>query len=286
MAVKKILVIGSGLMGRGIAQVSAQSGFTTVLSDVEQSQIDAAMKLINKLLEKDVAKGKKTQEQAEATLKNLTTTTGLDFAAEADYIIEAITENIDIKKKVFQTCDEKAPAHTVIGSNTSSIPITELAACTKRPAQVIGIHFMNPVPVMKLVEIVKGYQTSEATLATTQDVCKAMGKETIVVERDFAGFVVNRICVPLINEAIWLLHDGMGTVEDIDKGVRLGLNHPMGPLTLGDFVGLDTCLYILDIMYKSYGDPKYRACPLLRQMVQAGDYGVKSGKGFYDHTKK
>lgn len=285
MEIKKVLVIGAGLMGRGIAQVSAQAGYETVMADIDQNQIDSAMKLINKLLDKAIEKQRLTADEKKAILSRLKTSNDLSFARNADYIIEAVTENIELKKKIFKELDEKAPAHAIFGTNTSSIPITEIAAVTKRPEKVIGIHFMNPVPVMKLVEIVMGKETSPETLKVTKEVTTKMGKENVVALRDFAGFIVNRICVPLINEAIWLLHDGMGTVEDIDKGVQLGLNHPMGPLTLADFVGLDTTLYILDILFDCYKDPKYRACPLLRQMVQAGHYGKKSGKGFYDYTK-
>lgn len=286
MEIKKVLVVGAGLMGRGIAQVSAQAGYQTVMSDIDQNQLAAAMKVINKNLDRDVEKARITANDKEAILGRIKISTNLDDAKNSDYIIEAVTENIELKKKLFKSLDEMAPAHTIIGTNTSSIPITEIAAVTKRPDKVIGIHFMNPVPVMKLVEIVMGKETSQDTLEVTKQITTKMGKEYIVALRDFAGFIVNRICVPLINEAIWLLHDGMGTVEDIDKGIKLGLNHPMGPLTLADFVGLDTTLYILDIMFDCYKDPKYRACPLLRQMVQAGHYGRKSGKGFYDYTKQ
>ncbi len=284
MATKKILVIGAGLMGRGITQVCAQSGYKTVMSDIDQAQIDDAMGLINKLLSKNVAKEKMTQQQADETLANITTSNNLEFAKEADFIIEAVSENKELKKKIFQQLDEMARPDVILGTNTSSIPITEIASVTKRPDKVIGVHFMNPVPVMKLVEIVMGLQTSQDTLNTTKELATSLGKEFVVAQRDFAGFIVNRICVPLINEAAWLLHDGMGTVEDIDKAIKLGLNHPMGPLTLGDFVGLDTTLYILEIMYECYKDARYRPCPLLRQLVQAGHYGRKSGRGFYDYS--
>ncbi len=284
MEIKKIMVVGAGLMGRGIAQVSAQSGFITYLMDIIPKQIEDAMNLITKLLNKAVTKGKITEEEKEATLKRLITVNTLDNAKECDVIIEAVTENPDIKKDIFKKLDELAPPHAILASNTSSIPITELAAVTKRPDKVIGMHFMNPVPVMKLVEIVRALRTSDETVRIIDDLAKKMGKETIIVNRDFAGFIVNRIAIPIINEAIWLLHDGMGTKEDIDKGIKLGLNHPMGPLTLADFVGLDTVLYICEIMYKSYGDPKYRPCPLLRQYVQAGFLGRKSGRGFYDYS--
>lgn len=285
MEVKTITVIGAGLMGRGIAQVSAESGYRTHLVEVDAAQLEKGMAHIKKILAKDVSKGKKTEEFTQEALGRLHPSSSLDVAADSDLVIEAVTENVEVKKTIFKALDEMCPAETILASNTSSIPITTLAAATKRPTQVLGMHFMNPVPVMKLCELVLGYETSEEALQIAKDVCATMKKEIIVAKRDFPGFIVNRICVPLINEAIWLLHDGMGTVEDIDKGVKLGLNHPMGPLTLADFVGLDTTLYILQIMLDIYGDPKYRPCPLLTQMVNAGHYGAKSGRGFYDYRK-
>lgn len=286
MDVRTITVIGAGLMGRGIAQVSAQAGFETHLVEIDQVQLDKGMSHIKKILEKDVGKGKLSSEERDAALGRLHPSTTLDGAKASELVIEAIIENIDIKVKLFGQLDEICPAHTILASNTSSIPITRMAAATKRPRQFLGMHYMNPVPVMKLCELVMGYDTSEETLEVAKQVCARQGKEIIVAKRDFPGFIVNRICVPLINEAIWLLHDGMGSVEDIDKGIKLGLNHPMGPLTLADFVGLDTTLYILQIMLDIYGDPKYRPCPLLTQMVNAGHFGAKSGRGFYDYSKK
>ncbi|MFC1852517.1 3-hydroxyacyl-CoA dehydrogenase family protein [candidate division CSSED10-310 bacterium] len=285
MDVKTITVIGAGLMGRGIAQVSARAGYTTHLVEVDQGQLDKGFAHIKKILEKDLSKGKISEADRDQAIALITPSTTFEGAASSELVIEAVTENIEIKKAIFKDLDEKCPPSTIIATNTSSIPITQLAAVTKRPSQVLGMHFMNPVPVMKLVELVMGYDTSEESLEVAKAVCASMKKEIIVARRDFPGFIVNRICVPLINEAIWLLHDGMGTVEDIDKGVKLGLNHPMGPLTLADFVGLDTTLYILQIMLDIYGDPKYRPCPLLTQMVNAGHYGRKSGRGFYDYSK-
>jgi len=272
-------------MGRGIAQVSAQSGYNTHLVEIDKAQLDKGMAHINKILDKDLNKGKISAEDKDAVLGRLHPATTMDGAAESELAIEAVTENIEVKKKIFMELDEKCPAEAILASNTSSIPITTMAAATSRPTQFLGMHFMNPVPVMKLCELVMGYDTSESTLEVAKQVCATMKKEIIVARRDFPGFIVNRICVPLINEAAWLLHDGMGSVEDIDKGVKLGLNHPMGPLTLADFVGLDTLLYILQIMHDIYGDPKYRPCPLLTQMVNAGHYGRKSGRGFYDYSK-
>lgn len=285
MDAKKILVIGSGTMGRGIAHVCALAGHTVVMTDVEQKQLDGAMALIGKFLTKAVDKGKITAEIKDAVLGRISTATDIGFAKEADMILEAVTEDEELKFRIYREIDELAPKHAIFGSNTSSIPITSLAAQTKRPEKVIGIHWMNPVPFMKLVEIVNGLETSDETLAEARELCESCGKQIIVCQKDYPGFIVNRICMPIINEAAWLYYDGMGTVEDIDKGIKLGLNHPMGPFELADFIGIDTCLNILNVLHDGYGDPKYRPCPILKQKVQAGHLGRKTRRGFYDYRK-
>ncbi|HYF78018.1 MAG TPA: 3-hydroxybutyryl-CoA dehydrogenase [Symbiobacteriaceae bacterium] len=283
MSIQTIMVIGAGQMGSGIAQVAAQAGLKVILRDIEQKFVDKGLAGIDKLLTRDVEKGRKNAEEKAAILGRITGTTDLALAAEADMVIEAIVENLDIKLKLFRELDAICPAHAILASNTSSLPITQLAAATKRPAQFIGMHFMNPVPVMKLVEVIRGIATSDETYAATKALAEQMGKTPVSVN-DFPGFISNRVLLPMLNEAIFCLYEGIAGVEEIDTVMKLGMNHPMGPLTLADFIGLDTCLYIMNVLYEGYKDSKYRPCPLLVQMVQAGYLGKKTGRGFYTYN--
>lgn len=279
-----ITVIGAGQMGNGIAHVFAQSGHRVTLVDIAQASLDKALATIGKNMDRQVAKGTMTEEQKAAALALLTTST--DMAAgvkEAELVVEAATENVDLKLKIFRDLDAHAPAGCILATNTSSISITRIAAVTKRPTQVIGMHFMNPVPVMKLVEVIRGYDTSDAVTKTVVDLSTAIGKVPVTVN-DYAGFVANRILMPMINEAIETLFQGVGGVQEIDTIMKLGMAHPMGPLQLADFIGLDTCLAILHVLHEGFGNPKYAPCPLLVQMVTAGKLGVKSGEGFYQYT--
>jgi 3-hydroxybutyryl-CoA dehydrogenase len=280
--IKTIGVVGAGTMGNGIAQVFAQSGFDVMLVDVAQPMLDRARETIRKSLGKFVEKGKLAAADGDAALARLRVTTSLDHLVNADYIIEAIVEDIDAKRALFMSLDAIARAEAILASNTSSISITSLGAATKRPDQVLGMHFMNPVPLMPLVEMIRGQQTSNASIATASDLCRQLGK-TPVEAADFPGFIANRILMPMINEAVFAVMEGVGTPEAIDTVMKLGMNHPMGPLTLADFIGLDVCLAILDVMHDGLGDPKYRPCPLLRRMVAAGQLGRKSGQGFYSY---
>ncbi|WP_082232635.1 3-hydroxybutyryl-CoA dehydrogenase [Halobacillus massiliensis] len=282
MAVEKVMVIGAGQMGAGIAQVFAQSGIHVKLNDLKEEALEKGLDGINKRLSRAVEKGKLTTDEQQQALSSLSGTTDLKDAADCDLIIEAVIENMDVKTKVFQALDEIAPSHAILASNTSSLPITEIAAVTKRPSQVIGMHFMNPVPVMKLVEIIRAIQTSDETYQVVEDTAKKLNKTPVEVN-DFPGFVSNRILMPMINEAIYTVYEGVSSVEDIDTVMKLGMNHPMGPLTLADFIGLDTCLYIMEVLHDGFGDSKYRPCPLLRQYVKAGWLGKKSGRGFYTY---
>jgi len=279
-----ISVIGAGQMGNGIAHVFAQSGHTVTLIDISQASLDKALATIGKNLDRQVAKGSLSEEQKAATLANIGTNTELGAGvANAELVVEAATENVDLKLKIFRELDSSAPAACILATNTSSISITRIAAVTKRPTQVIGMHFMNPVPVMKLVEVIRGYDTSDAVTRTVVELSTAIGKVPVAVN-DHAGFVANRILMPMINESIETLFQGVGGVAEIDTIMKLGMAHPMGPLQLADFIGLDTCLAILRVLHEGLGNPKYAPCPLLIQMVAAGKLGVKSGEGFYAYT--
>ena len=283
MNVQKVMVAGAGQMGAGIAQVCAQAGFAVWMYDVKEEALDNGKALITKLLSRSVEKERMTEEEKSAVLDRLTMTTAIEDANQADVVIEAVVENIEVKKSVFQQLDQVASKETILATNTSSLPLTEIAAVTSRPEKVIGMHFMNPVPVMKLVEVIRAIQTSDATYQTIADMTKLLNK-TSVESNDFPGFIANRILMPMINEAIFAVHEGVASVEDVDTVMKLGMNHPMGPLTLADFIGLDTCLYIMEVLYEGFGDSKYRPCPLLKQYVQAGWYGKKSGRGFYTYS--
>lgn len=281
MTVKKVLVIGAGQMGSGIAQVCAQSGYEVILNDISEEALERGVSNIERLLSRNVEKERMTEEEKNKVLSRITKSTDLEGSAkEIDLAIEAVVENIDVKKDIFRKLDANAPEHAILASNTSSLPITDIASATNRPERVIGMHFMNPVPVMKLVEIIRGLQTSDETYEVIADMTKKLYK-TGVESKDFPGFISNRILMPMINEAIYTVYEGVASIEDVDTVMKLGMNHPMGPLTLADFIGLDTCLYIMEVLYEGFGDSKYRPCPLLRQYVQAGWYGRKSGRGFY-----
>ncbi|AZI56491.1 3-hydroxybutyryl-CoA dehydrogenase [Epilithonimonas vandammei] len=282
---KNIVVIGAGTMGNGIAHTFAQSGFKVNLIDVKQDNLDKALKTITNNLDRIITKGNLTEEEKTNTLGNITTFTDLkDAVPNSDLIVEAATENLDLKLKIFKQIDELAPANCILATNTSSISITQIAAATNRPEKVIGMHFMNPVPIMKLVEIIKGYSTSKETFDEIFELSKTLGKVPTEVN-DYPGFVANRILMPMINEAIETLYNGVAGVEEIDTVMKLGMAHPMGPLQLADFIGLDVCLAILNVMYDGFKNPKYAPNPLLVNMVMAGKKGVKSGEGFYDYSE-
>ena len=279
---ENIAVIGAGTMGNGIAHVFAQNGYKVNLIDISAEALDKAFKTIEKNLDRMLSKEKITTETKEKTLSNLHKITNLkEGVSDADLVVEAATENMDIKLSIFKEMDQFAPANCILSTNTSSISITKIAAVTKRADKVIGMHFMNPVPVMKLVEVIKGYSTSNETLQTIMKLSKIIGKVPVEVN-DFPGFVANKILMPMINEAIITLHEGVAGVEEIDTVMKLGMAHPMGPLQLADFIGLDVCLAILKVLQDGFGDPKYAPCPLLVNMVTAGKLGVKSGEGFYN----
>jgi 3-hydroxybutyryl-CoA dehydrogenase len=284
MSIQSIGVIGAGQMGNGIAHVSAQAGLTVVMQDISEAFAAKGVANIDKNLQRGVDKGKMTADEKAAILGRIRTTTKLEDLADCDIVVEAATENWGIKKQIFETLDKVCKPGTILASNTSSISITKLAAVTKRPEAVIGMHFMNPVPVMQLIEVIRGLATSDAIYQAVMDLAVRLGKTPISCN-DFPGFVANRILMPMINEAIYTLFEGVATVESIDGIMKLGMNHPMGPLTLADFIGLDTCLAILNVLYDGLGDPKYRPCPLLIKYVDAGWLGKKSGRGFYDYAK-
>jgi 3-hydroxybutyryl-CoA dehydrogenase len=282
MASEHIIVVGAGQMGSGIAQVALQAGLRVTLVDVSKEGLAKGAERIKAGLKKLVEKGKLDAARLEAATANLATATSATEVKDVDFAIEAVTENEDLKRRIFLELDGVVKPGGILATNTSSIPITRIAAATKRPENVIGMHFMNPVPVMQLVELIRGAATSDATYQTTKALAEKMGKTT-VVSKDFPGFIVNRILIPMLNEACFALMEGLGTAEDIDTAMKLGTNQPMGPLQLADFIGLDTVLYIAEVLHKGLGDDKYRPCPLLRQYVDAGWYGKKSGRGFYKY---
>jgi len=284
MEVKTFGVIGAGQMGNGIAQVAAMSGLQVIMNDIKEEFVQCGLQTITKILSGNVDTGKMSAEEQDAVLGRITTSVDLKDMAKADFVLEAATENEPIKFDIFRNLDNISPKHAILATNTSSIPIGRIAAQTKRPGQVIGMHFMNPVPVMKLVEVIRGIATSDETFHLTWDLAKRLGK--IPAEsNDYPGFISNRILMPMINEAVYCLYHGVGTREDIDNVMKLGMNHPMGPLALADLIGLDTCLAIMGTLYEGFSDSKYRPCPLLRKYVAAGFLGRKAGRGFYEYAQ-
>ena len=283
MNIRQVMVIGAGQMGSGIAQVFAMAGYNIYLHDLKQEYVDKGLAVIRKNLTRQIEKGKLNQVELERIMTRISSSITLQHASQVDLVIEAAVENMEIKKKLFIELDQLAADHTILATNTSALPITEIAAVTKRADKVIGMHFMNPVPVMKLVEVIRGLATSDEIYQIIEELAQKLGKTPVGVN-DFPGFVSNRILMPMINEAIFTLYEGVASKESIDHVMKLGMNHPMGPLTLADFIGLDTCLYIMETLQEGFGDDKYRPCPLLRKYVKAGWLGKKSGKGFYEYT--
>ena len=285
MNLKKIGIIGAGQMGNGITQVAAAAGFEVVMFDIMPASLDKGLGTISGSCDRLVKKTAMTEDQKKSLLAKIVTTTKMTDLANCDFVVEAATENIDLKLKIFKELDEVVKKEAILTSNTSSISITKIASATKRPALVAGMHFMNPVPLMQLVEGIRGLQTSDETFSTTKSFAEKLGKVFVESNKDMPGFIVNRVLMPMINEAVYTLHEGVASVESIDQAMKLGTNQPMGPLTLADFIGLDTCLAIMNVLHDGLGDSKYRPCPLLIKYVEAGWLGRKSGRGFYTYTK-